>query len=264
MDGPPGPHWLSVFGGLNQFINDGKSNYPAFENKYIAASSSGESWADPRFKNLLRIFETQNGPRSFQRAQDQHDAAAPNDFAANVVEDLRAGKLVIVDQSTGDPKHNEKAAERIMWSVFRKQQESFRNAAGGTAPARDLGHILVYVEEAHNLLPRAGAADKLSTVWARAAKEGSKMNLGMVLSTQAPSSIMPEILSETDNWILAYLNSRNERNVISGYMDFEDFLDQIGQVSEPGFVRLRTLSLAYTVPVQFNRFRLELPPSEGV
>ena len=120
---------------------------------------------------------------------------------------------------------------------------------------------MVYVEEAHNLLPRASATDKLSTVWARAAKEGSKMNIGMVLSTQAPSSIMPEILSETDNWILAYLNSRNERNVIAGYMDFEDFLDQIGQVSEPGFVRLRTLSLAYTIPVQFDHFQLNLESS---
>lgn len=251
----------SVFSALNQFIADGKSNYSAFENKYIETSSSGESWADPRFKNLLRIFETQNGPRSFQRAQDQHDAGAPNDFAANVIEDLCAGKLVIVDQSTGDPRQNEKAAERIMWRVFRQQQESFRNAAGGTASASNLSHILVYVEEAHNLLPRANAADKLSTVWARAAKEGSKMNIGMVLSTQAPSSIMPEILSETDNWILAYLNSRNERNVIAGYMDFEDFLDQIGQVSEPGFVRLRTLSLAYTIPVQFDHFHLDLPTS---
>ena len=249
----------SVFSALNQFIGDGKSGYSAFENDYIARSSSGESWADPRLKNLLRIFETQNGPRSFQRAQDQHDAAAPNDFAANVIDDLCAGKLVIVDQSTGDPGQNEKAAERIMWRVFRKQQEAFRNAAGAAGSNGDLRHILIYVEEAHNLLPRANAADKLSTVWARAAKEGSKMNIGMVLSTQAPSSIMPEILSETDNWILAYLNSRNERNVIAGYMDFEDFLEQIGQVSEPGFVRLRTLSLAYTVPVQFDRFRLDLP-----
>ena len=254
---------ISVFDGLNHYINDRQSNYSIFETNYIAGSSTGESWADPRFKNVLRIFETQNGPRSFQRAQDQHDSSAANDFAANVVEDLRAGKLVIVDQSTGDPKQNEKAAERIMWHVFRKQQESFRNGASGNAPSDRLGHILVYVEEAHNLLPRAGATNKLGTVWARAVKEGSKMNLGMVLSTQAPSSIMPEILSETDNWILAYLNSRNERSVISGYMDFEDFLDQIGQVSEPGFVRLRTLSLAYTVPVQFDRFRLNMPDSES-
>ena len=195
----------------------------------------------------------------FQRAQDQHDPNAPNDFSANVVDDLKKGKLVIVDQSTGDPEQNRKAAERIMWRVFRTQQEAFRTAASTGGLGTNGGHILVYVEEAHNLLPRANAADNLRTVWARSAKEGSKMNIGMVLATQAPSSIMPEILSETDNWILAYLNSENERKVISGYMDFEDFLEQIGQVSEPGFVRMRTLSLAYTVPVQFDRFRLSVP-----
>ena len=67
---------------------------------------------------------------------------------------------------------------------------------------------------------------------------------------------MPEILSETDNWILAYLNSENERRVIAGYMDFANFLDQIGKVSEQGFVRIKTLSQAYTVPVQLDKFSL--------
>ena len=94
------------------------------------------------------------------------------------------------------------------------------------------------------------------SVWARAAKEGSKLNIGMVLATQAPSSVMPEILSETDNWVLSYLNSGSERRVIADYMDFADFADQIGKVSEQGFVRIRTLSQAYTVPVQLDRFQI--------
>ena len=252
----------TIFTALNQFISDRNSSYSQFDLDYISRpSGSGESWAEPRLRNLLRIFETQNGPRSFQQVQEQHDPNAPNDFAKNVMDDLTKGKLVIIDQSTGDPIQNQKAAERIMWQVFRSQQEAFRNAASAGEFGDNERHILVYVEEAHNLLPRANTADVLRTVWARAAKEGSKMNLGMVLATQAPSSIMPEILSETDNWILAYLNSENERRVIAGYMDFQDFLEQIGQVSQPGFVRMRTLSQAYTVPVQFDLFRLDLPES---
>ena len=252
----------TVFTALNQFIGDTRSNYNAFETWYVARpNGSGENWADPRLKNLLKVFETQNGPRSFQRAQEQHDPRSSTDFAGKVVEDLQKGKLVIVDQSMGDPEQNQKAAERIMWRVFRTQQEAFRTAGYSGGSASNEQQILVYLEEAHNLLPKANATDNLRTVWARSAKEGSKMNLGMVLATQAPSSIMPEILSETDNWILAYLNSENERRVIAGYMDFEDFLEQIGQVSEPGFVRVRTLSLAYTVPVQFDEFNLDLPVS---
>ena len=151
--------------------------------------------------------------------------------------DLQAGKLVIVDQSSGEPEQNKAAAERIMWRIFRVQQESFNarvTTRGVEAAESTEGHILVYIEEAHNLLPRANAADNLRTVWARSAKEGGKLNIGMVLATQAPSSIMPEILSETDNWIISYLNSENERRVVSGYMDFADFLEQIGKVSEPG------------------------------
>ncbi len=109
-------------------------------------------------------------------------------------------------------------------------------------------------------MPRANARDNLTTVWARAAKEGSKLNIGMVLATQAPSSVMPEILSETDNWVLSYLNSEAERRVVAGYMDFSDFIEQIGKVSEQGFVRIRTLSQAYTVPVQLDKFKIPDDP----
>ena len=247
---------------LNRFVSDDKGPYATFNRKYMQ-DNDGRAWAEPRFADILRIFYSQNGPRSFQRVREQHDPNTPNDYAENIVKDLREGRLVIVDQSTGDPIQNRAAAERIMWRVFITQQEEFRSAAAYDPSNSQERHILVYLEEAHNLLPRAGASDNLRSVWARSAKEGSKLNIGMVLATQAPSSIMPEILSETDNWILAHLNSKKERNVIGDYEDFEDFLDQIGQVSEPGFVRMRSLSLAYTVPVQFRRFKLELDEGES-
>ena len=246
-----------VFGALNAFVNDRKGGYDKFEETYISSSSSGEAWADPRLKAILRIFESQNGPRSFQVVQQQHDPNTSTDFAESVVKDLQEGKLVIVDQSSGEPDQNRNAAERIMWRIFRTQQDLFKIPIPAEERADVSGHILVYIEEAHNLLPKATGANNLQTIWARSAKEGSKLNIGMILATQAPSSIMPEILSETDNWILSYLNSENERRVISGYMDFGDFLEQIGKVSEQGFVRIRTLSQAYTVPVQLDKFRIE-------
>ena len=254
---------ITLFSALAQFVDDRRSRFPRFEQEYISQSSTQESWADPRFRAILRIFESRNGPRSFQTAQEQHDPNTTNDFAEAVVEDLREGKLVIIDQSAGDPEQNQAAAERVMWRIFRSQQERFRSVLAHYDPAAPPdedkateGHIIIYIEEAHNLLPRANARDNLTTVWARSAKEGSKLNIGMVLATQAPSSVMPEILSETDNWVLSYLNSASERRVVSDYMDFADFVDQIGKVSEQGFVRIRTLSQAYTVPVQLDRFQL--------
>ena len=196
--------------------------------------------------------------RSFQTAREQHDADQGMDYVDEVIDDLRAGKLVIIDQSGGDPEQNTNAAERVMWRVFNSQQDLFKNrmAQGGQNDGSMNGHVIAYIEEAHNLLPSRSTPETLKSVWARSAKEGSKYNLGLVLATQAPSSIMPEMLSETDNWIVAYLNSAKERRVVSDYMDFEDFVEQIGSVSEQGFVRIRTLSQAYTVPVQLNKFWL--------
>ena len=258
---------ITLLSALARFVDDRRSRFPRFEQDYIAQSSTQESWADPRFRAILRIFESRNGPRSFQIAQEQHDPNTTNDFAEAVIDDLREGKLVIIDQSAGDPEQNLAAAERVMWRIFRSQQERFRSVLANydpTAPPDEdkatEGHIIIYIEEAHNLLPRTNARDNLTTVWARAAKEGSKLNIGMVLATQAPSSVMPEILSETDNWVLSYLNSASERRVVADYMDFADFVDQIGRVSEQGFVRIRTLSQAYTVPVQLDRFQLTDAP----
>ena len=259
---------VTVFTALSRFIDDRRSYFATFEQNYISSSSSHESWADPRLRAILRIFESRNGPRAFQIAQEQHDPNTANDFAEAVVNDLQEGKLVIIDQSAGEPEQNQAAAERVMWRIFRSQQDRFRSIIAHydpTAPPDEAhatkGHIIVYIEEAHNLLPRVNARDNLTSVWARAAKEGSKLNIGMVLATQAPSSVMPEILSETDNWVLSYLNSEAERRVVAGYMDFSDFIEQIGKVSEQGFVRIRTLSQAYTVPIQLDKFQIPDAPA---
>ena len=254
-----------VFTALNKFINsDPNSHYKQFNSEYTTKpNASGDSWADSRLESIIKIFEHMNGPRSFQIAREQHSPNIPKDFADAIVDDLKKGKLVIIDQSAGEIEQNQDAAERVMWSVYHAQQEAFKQAFTSNDAAQldsTEGHILAYIEEAHNLLPRANDRNNLSSVWAKAAKEGSKLNLGMVLSTQAPSSVMPEILSETDNWIIAYLNSKRERRVVSDYMDFADFEDQIGKVSEQGYVRIRMLSQAYTVPVKLKKFKLDESP----
>jgi len=245
----------TAFKALDAFFTDKKSAYASFEDNY-RESRSGEDWADARLKAVLSIFRTPNGVLTFQETRSQHSKKPASDYAEDIVEDLKVGKLVIFDQSIGSPELNRSAAERIMWKVFKAQQAMFTSTAD-TKPWEH--HILVYVEEAHNLLPRGGGKEVLSTVWARTAKEGGKMNLGIVLATQAPSSVLPEILSETDNWFISHLNSDSEAKVVRGYQDFADFVHQIRRVSEPGFIRLRTLSAGYTVPVMLDRFSLPGP-----
>lgn len=240
---------------LRDFMADKNSGYSDFETQY-SAKKNGKRWADDSLTNILEIYAYPNGVAQFRRAERQHSPNAASDYAADIVQALRKGKLVIFDQSTGDPEQNKNAAERILWEIFNRQKLDFiepqRDENGQIIPPPP---IMVYLEEAHNLLPAAGGKDELRTIWARTAKEGSKYAIGMVLATQEPSSVMPAILKNTDNWFVAHLNNTDEVRTLAKFYDFEDYAHQIKTISDPGFVRMRTLSNPYTIPVQIDLFK---------
>jgi DNA helicase HerA-like ATPase len=82
--------------------------------------------------------------------------------------------LVVVDQSTGDPELNQSSAKRIITQIFKGQQKYFIQGR------QDIPHILVYLEEAHNLLP-SGSDFDTKDMWVRTAKEGAKYHIGMIM-----------------------------------------------------------------------------------
>lgn len=252
-------HWdlaRTTWRKLHEAIEDSGSGYGTFNSAY-SASHDGRDWHDPQIMVALKFLVQPGGMRLISRLTDFHSPDTTSDYADDIVRDLRDGRLVIVDQATGDPDANEAAATRLMMKVFNAQKADFIAPQVDSETGQIIAppDMIVYVEEAHNLLP--AKSDDLTTVWSRIAKEGSKFRIGLVYATQEPSSIQSNILKNTDNWFLAHLNNTDELREIKKYYDFEDFTAQILSAAEPGFLRMRMLSNPYTVPVQVDEFRAE-------
>lgn len=221
-------------------------------------SKNGHDWVDEDLKALL-VFLTRkrnlsgaaslSGFRKLVSLKDYHTIQSDTSFETDIVDCLRRGEIVIIDLSQGDPNIQKTFAEKICLSVFKNSMDNFVNN-------RPNNFIQFYFEEAHNLFPQKDDKD-LSRVYNRIAKEGAKLNIGLIYATQEVSSISSNILKNTQNWFIAHLNNDDELKELRKFYDFEDFCDSLirySSGSDKGFIRMKTYSNAFVVPVQVDRF----------
>ena len=220
----------------------------------------GHEWADDDLKSLM-IFLTgfkqpgeKNSVSGYKKLRvkelhDLHTNVIDKSFEEEIPELLRNGKIVIVDLSQGSPVVQKLFSERICKAVFNDSMARFVENTPNN-------FIQFYFEESHNLFPKKDDKD-LTDVYNRLAKEGAKLNLGMTYATQEVSSISSNILKNTQNWFIAHLNNDDEMRELKKYYDFSDFTGSLLKFSsgnDKGFVRMKTYTNPFVVPVQIDRF----------
>jgi DNA helicase HerA-like ATPase len=219
----------------------------------------GREWADNDLKALLRFLTKFRNPEErgpinsyikLKPLLKYHSPTAAVSFENEIENSVRNGKIVIVDLSQGDPEIQNLYSEKICRTIFNSSMNHF-------IEAKPNNFIQFYFEEAHNLFPKKDDKD-LSQIYNRIAKEGAKLNLGMIYATQEVSSISSNILKNTQNWFIAHLNNEDEVKELRKFYDFSDFADSLvrfSAASDKGFVRMKTYSNPFVVPIQVQLFK---------
>lgn len=201
---------------------------------------------DTPFKFIADFNNRASGKAAIRQLREFHSISATQRVEEQIWDDIQAGRLAIVDLAHGTGDVSKTISENTVNYLLSRANERFRSG-------QDAVPFQIVVEEAHNLFER-GAKDVAGNPWVRLSKEAAKYQIGLVYATQEVSSVDQRILSNTSNWLVAHLNSDNETRELSHYYDFKTWAESIRRVEDQGFVRMKTYSGKYIVPVQVANF----------
>jgi hypothetical protein len=191
------------------------------------------------------------GWRWLQRLRAFHSPDSSTDYAEEIYGDLVKGRLVIVDLSRGTEQVLQLLSERVINHLLGHASERF---VSGEEPYR----IQIVIEEAHRLFDRKAYDADSPSPYVRLAKEAAKLKIGLIYATQEVTGVAPAVLANTSNWIVAHLNNSDEIRALSKYYDFHSFEGAILSSEDRGYVRMKTRSGKYIVPVQVSKFDREM------
>jgi len=212
-----------------------------------------DDWFDADLRAVLTMLTGSQGSgyKLLRNLRSMHDPDVSGYFGDRIYDDLKTGRVVILDV------HNETSAavqhtvERVIRLIFERAVDRF--TSDETPP-----NIQIYLEEAHRFLNRdyiddASEDDPYVTL----AFEGARNNVGLVYATQQVSNVDPDILSQTYNIFATYLNNDREMQTLSKYDDFAAYERLIRGTQDTGFAVMTTEQRRYPVPVQVDEFTAE-------
>jgi DNA helicase HerA-like ATPase len=241
----------SEFRKIADFIRDRRDDDPL-----LISKSSKKSLFDQGDRALLNFLNpgVGAGPAMLHPFHSYHDMNAGNIFS-QILLSTNNGQTVILDLGNADPQIMIYYTEQLCWEVFKSQMEKFTSNSLGEK------FVQLYFEEAHNLFPKD---DDVTTIYSRLAKEGAKYHIGMVYSTQSPSTINKDLLAQTENFFIAHISARGEVKALANLnVAYESLQEDILQAKTPGYLRMLTRSHRFVVPLQAFKFSPAPAPSNG-
>lgn len=220
-------------------------------------NKDGKPVFDPEMEALLEFLSpaTGSGPKVLRPYLIYHASDAGN-FQQEIMELLNKGQTVILDLGNATDTVRRYFSNMLSVAVFQEQEKKFVNNALGN------NYVQLYFEEAHNLFPPDGK--DLTGVYARFAKEGAKFHIGMVYSTQSPSTINKELLAQTENFFVGHLSSQDEaKSLARVQVAFAGVEQDILRAKTPGYMRMLTMSHRFVVPTQAFRFEANATAQQG-
>lgn len=95
----------------------------------------------------------------------------------------------------------------------------------------------------------------MTNVYSRFAKEGAKFHIGIAYATQSPSTINPDLLTQTENFFVGHLSSQKEVDCLCELqVAFKGSENAIQFNRTPGLIQTLTQSHRYVIPMQVHLY----------
>lgn len=244
---PNRPNSLDFLTRELQIIWRFKKNNP---NDANLITSSGNPLFDQDDTAILEFLEPTVGRSGFGiivRYRPYHNELA-GDYTRSILKHLDDGQTVILDLGNADEILMSYFSRQLSEAVFYHQTDKFTNNNLGNH------YIQLYFEEAHNLFGYNDNSNE-TRIYRRFAKEGAKYHIGMVFSTQSPSTVNSDLLAQTENFFIAHLASQDDTNKLAKVnIAYDSIKNDILQAKTPGYIRMLTRSHRFVVSMQANRF----------
>jgi hypothetical protein len=246
---------ISVLPAIYKRVAELHRQHPG-EKDWFSSSKDGSAYFNDTELKLLDILENKNGwtGHNYIRPFNRYHSPSGSSVFSEICDSVHQGKSIFIDLSQGNEAVRNNLVERICRDIFDMQNRDFNSDKG-------LGEhfVMMHFEEAHRLF-RSDDKD-LNSIYNLLAKEGAKLNIAMVYSTQSMTTISPDLIKNTDNFLIAHLDDDRETREVARKYAFRDVADDVQRIHSKGFVRMLTRSHRFALPVQIHKFRA--PPKSS-